>query len=101
MTQKEKNEMLSYLEDAYGHFDARAKHPGPIHARIRTLIQDTPTSRVRKYHVFLLSPYCEWECVEAESAQKAIDQCDYPPEFDMSIQSKFIAIELDEDCVIF
>lgn len=37
-----------------------------------------------KYTVYLMTPYCAFAEVEADSEEEAIAQCDYPPEFDLN-----------------
>lgn len=50
-----------------------------------------------KFNVYLMTPYCTWEDIEAEDETEAIAQCDYPPEFDLADGCEWVAVELDEE----
>ena len=50
-----------------------------------------------KYTVHLMTPYCTWEGVEADSEDEAIKKCDIPPEMDGNERCTFVADEEDEE----
>lgn len=50
-----------------------------------------------KYAVILMTPYCIWEDVEANTPEEAEAQCGFPPEFDLNQAYKWAVIEQDED----
>lgn len=50
----------------------------------------------KNYTVYLLTPYCSWEGVKAETKEEAISKCSIPYEVDTSGQPvKFVAVEED------
>lgn len=50
-----------------------------------------------KFTVYLMTPYCTWENVEAKDEDEAIRKCDSPPEFDWTEPHTFLAVEEEEE----
>lgn len=54
-------------------------------------------TRLKRYTVHFMSPYCSWYGVQARSMKEAISKCPIPPEYDMNEPGHFIALEEDQD----
>jgi len=50
-------------------------------------------TKLKKYTVHFMTPYCTWEGVHARSKKEAIDKCPIPSEYDMNEPGMFSAIE--------
>jgi hypothetical protein len=56
-----------------------------------------PRNNMKKWTVFMLTPYAEWEGVEGATAKEAIAKCD-APEFDLNDGPiHFVAVEEEPD----
>ncbi len=49
-----------------------------------------------KYTVYLMTPYCTWEGIEAGCEEEACDKVSIPPFFDFNEPHKLYAIEEEE-----
>ncbi len=47
----------------------------------------------RKFTVYFMTPYMQWDNVEAYDEEDAINQCNQPPEFDSNEPATWLALE--------